>query len=110
MEEGAGEFELEDLVVQPGLYFSPQTEVVIAVDDSASIDQEIFNLEAFEGAQWVRISEEVPLDEQRRDELLEQFQTRYHAGGPGSISSTALEQGDDEVDEDEPGQEVGRED
>jgi len=110
MEEGSPEFELEDLAVQPGLYFNPQTEVVIAVDDSASIDQEIFNLEAFEGSEWVRISEEVPVDEQMRDELLENFQTRYHAGGPGSVSSTALEQGDDEVDEDEEGQEAGRED
>lgn len=110
MEERSPEYELEDLAVQPGLYFNPQTEVVIAVDDSASIDQEIFNLESFEGSEWVRISDEVPVDEQMRDELLEGFQTRYHAGGPGSISSTALEQGDDEVDEDEEGQEPGRED
>lgn len=109
-DEVTGELELDDLVMQPGMYFNPQTEVVVLVDDSASIDQEIFNLEAFEGQQWVRISEDVPIDEQTRDELLERFQTHYHGGGPGSISSTALEQGDGEVDEGEHGQEVGRED
>ena len=28
------------------------------VDDSTSIDQEVFNMEAFEGADWVRVSDE----------------------------------------------------
>ena len=49
-------------------------------------------------------------DEQQRDELLEHFQTHYHPGNGGSVSGTALEQGDDELDEDEEGQEIGRED
>ena len=110
MSDSGEQFELEDLAVQPGTYFNPQTEVILIVDDSASIDQEIFNMEEFEGADWVRVSEEVAVDEQQRDELLESFQTRYHAGGPGSVSETALEQGDDETDEDEEGQEPGRED
>lgn len=107
--EGAS-FDIEDLVVLPGTYFHPQTEVVVIVDDSASIDQGIFNMERFEGADWVRISEEPAVDEQRRDELMETFQTRYHPGGSGSVSETALEQGDDELDGDEGGQEIGRED
>ncbi len=107
--EGAN-FEIEDLAVLPGTYFNPQTEVVVIVDDSASIDQGVFNMESFEGADWVRISEEPAVDEQRRDELMETFQTHYHAGRGGSISATALEQGDDEYDEDEDGQEIGRED
>ena len=110
MSESGETMELEDLAVHPGTYFNPQTEVVVVVDDSVSIDQEIFDMEEFEGAEWVRISEDVPVDEHRRDELLETFQTRYHAGGPGSVSATALEQGDDEIDEDEEGQEPGRED
>ncbi len=108
-EEGVT-YEIEDLVVLPGTYFNPQTEVVVIVDDSASIDQGIFNMESFEGAEWVRISEESAVDEQRRDELMETFQTHYHPGGRGSVSETALEQGDDELDEDETGQEIGRED
>ena len=42
--------------------------------------------------------------------LLEEFQTRYHPGSAGSVSETALEQGDEELDEDEDGQDPGRED
>jgi hypothetical protein len=34
----------------------------------------------------------------------------YHPGSTGSISETALEQGDEELDEDEDGQDPGRED
>jgi hypothetical protein len=102
--------ELEELIDVPGTYFNPQTEVLVVVDDSASIDQEVFNLEAYEGADWVRISDEVPVDEEQRDRLLEDFQTRYHPGASGSVSETALEQGDDELDEDEDGQDPGRED
>lgn len=103
-------YEVEELLNQPGTYFNPQTEVVVVVDDSASLDQEIFNMEDYEGADWVRISEETPIDEDNRDRILESFQTHYHPGSPGSVSETALEQGDDELDEDEDGQDVGRED
>jgi hypothetical protein len=100
----------EELLMQPGTYFNPQTEVVVVVDDSTSLDQEVFNMEDYEGADWVRISDDVPVDEDRRDMLLEQFQTHYHPGSGGSVSETALEQGDDELDEDEDGQDPGRED
>jgi hypothetical protein len=103
-------YEIEELLVQPGTYFNPQTEVVVVVDDSASIDQEIFNMEAYEGADWVRISDDVPIDEDGRDRVLEDFQSHYHPGSAGSVSETALEQGDGELDGDEDGQEPGRED
>ena len=66
--------ELDQLLMSPGTYFNPQTEVLVVVDDSTSIDQEIFNMEAYEGAEWVRVSDDVPVDEERRDELLERFQ------------------------------------
>jgi hypothetical protein len=102
--------ELDELTMQPGTYFNPQTEVLIVVDDSSSIDQEVFNMEAYEGADWVRIADEVPVNEEQRDELLERFQTHYHPGSGGSLSETALEQGDEEMDEDEDGQDPGRED
>ena len=102
--------ELEDLAVRPGTYFNPQTEVVVIVDDSASIDQEVFNMEAYEGADWVRISDDVPVDSDGLDALMETFQTHYHPGLGGSVSQTALEQTDDEEDEGEDGQEPGRED
>jgi hypothetical protein len=103
-------YEVDELLMQPGTYFNPQTEVLVVVDDSTSLDQEVFNMEDYEGADWVRVSEDVPVDEDRRDQLLESFQTRYHPGSSGSVSETALEQGDEELDEDEDGQEPGRED
>jgi hypothetical protein len=103
-------YDVDELLMQPGTYFNPQTEVLVIVDDSTSLDQEVFNMEDYEGAEWVRVSEDVPVDENRRDQLLEDFQTHYHPGSTGSVSETALEQGDDELDEDEDGQEPGRED
>lgn len=102
--------ELDDLLNAPGTYFNPQTEVLVVVDDSTSIDQEIFNMEAYEGVEWVRVSDDIPVDEESRDELLERFQTHYHPGSGASLSETALEQGDGEHDEDEEGQDPGRED
>lgn len=85
-------YELEDLTNRAGTYFNPQTEVVVIVDDSSSIDSEIFNLEEFEGADWVLISDDVPVDEAQRDEILETFQATY-SGGDG--------RGSDDEDEDE---------
>jgi hypothetical protein len=95
--------ELDELVNRPGTYFNPQTEVLVIVDDSQELDAEIFNMEEYEGADWVMISDEVPVDENRRDELLEAFQVRYH---PGAMT----EDGDETPDElEEDHQEVGRE-
>lgn len=104
--------EVDEMLLRPGTYFNPQTEIVVVVDDSSSIDQEIFNMEAYEGSDWVRIADDVPVDEDGLQETLEQFQTHYHGGTSGSVSATALEQGDgsdDEEEEAEP-QEPGRED
>lgn len=89
------QFDAEDMLIRPGMYFNPQTDVVVIVDDSP-LDTEIFNMEDFEGADWVLISDEVPIDEQGRDELMQSFQVRHGAG-----SSTVLDAGDDEVDDDE---------
>ena len=97
-------FELDDLINRPGTYFNPQTEVVLIVDDSPDLDSEIFNMEQYEGADWVLISDETPVDEHRRDELLEAFQIRYH---PGAISEEDDDDLDDELEADD--QEVGRE-
>ncbi|MDQ6818091.1 MAG: hypothetical protein M3018_11895, partial [Actinomycetota bacterium] len=70
-------FEFEELINRPGTYFNPQTEVLIVVDDSPELDAEIFSMEEYEGADWVLVSDEVPVDEARRDELLETFQARH---------------------------------
>jgi hypothetical protein len=77
-------YDLEDLVNRAGTYFNPQTEVLVIVDDSSSIDSEIFNMEEFEGADWVLISDDVPVDESQRDEILENFQATFH-GGDGRV-------------------------
>ena len=89
-------YEIEDLSNRAGTYFNPQTEVLVIVDDSSSIDSEIFNMEEFEGADWVLISDDVPIDESQRDEILETFQATYH-GGDGR----AVVDEDDEVEPDE---------
>ena len=94
--------EAEDLLSQPGTYFNPQTEVVVVVDDSTSIDQEVFNLEAYEGADWVRLSEEVPIDEDDRDRILEGFQTETHSASATKLSDLGLEESDDDAPDDEP--------
>lgn len=89
-------FELDELANRPGTYFHPQTEILIVVDDSATLDAEIFeSTEDHEAAEWVRISDEVPVDEHGRDELLEAFQVRLErqAAGDGT--------GDDDVEDEE---------
>jgi hypothetical protein len=88
-------FELEDLTIRPGTYFNPQTEVLVVVDDSPSMDNEIFNLEEFEGADWVLISDDVPVDEDARDRLLEGFQATYHGGDGRSRAEVSLEEEDE---------------
>jgi hypothetical protein len=86
-------FEFEELINRPGTYFNPQTEVLIVVDDSPELDAEIFSMEEYEGADWVLISDEVPVDEARRDELLETFQARHDRGrGPDEELEEALEE------------------
>jgi hypothetical protein len=70
-------FELDELLNRPGTYFNPQTEILVVVDDSPELDSEIFNMEDLEGEDWVLVSDETPLDENQRDELLEAFQIRH---------------------------------
>ena len=103
----AHKYSLEEIVTTPGMYFNPQTEVMIVVDDSADLDSNIFNMEEFEGADWVMVSDELPIDEQSRDELLQEFQTHYHPGDARSVSATANEL-EEEADDEEDDQEVGR--
>ena len=95
-------FEIDELLVRPGAYFNPQTEVLVVVDDSTSLDQEIFNLEEFEGADWVLVSDDLPIDEPRRDELIETFQSNYHGGDGRRVTETSVEDPDDDVEELEP--------
>ena len=54
-------------------------------------------MEEYEGADWVLISDETPVDENRRDELLETFQIRLH---PDKLVSSDDDE-PDELDDDE---------
>jgi hypothetical protein len=94
-------FGLDELTIRPGTYFNPQTEVLIVVDDSPEVDHEIFGEEEFESNEWVLISEETPLDETQRDDLIEQFRIAYPAGAASGLSEDEEldDEEDDELDE-----------
>ena len=97
---GDNVYEVEEMLNQPGTYFNPQTEVVVVVDDSASPDQEVFNnLEGLEGADWVRVSDDVPVDEDGRDRALEAFETTNQGGA--AIAANALEESEDDFEEED---------
>jgi hypothetical protein len=95
----ARRFQLDELTIRPGTYFNPQTEVLIVVDDSPEVDHEIFNMDDFESTDWVLIADDTPLDERRRDELVEHFELTYPPGG--GLSGGGREDDLDEDDHDE---------
>jgi hypothetical protein len=70
-------FRLDELTIRPGTYFNPQTEVLLVVDDSPEVDHEIFAVDDLDEGEWVLISDDTPLDEPRRDDLIEHFQVTY---------------------------------
>jgi hypothetical protein len=94
----ARRFQLDELTIRPGTYFNPQTEVLLVVDDSPEVDHEIFNMDDFDGADWLLISEDSPVDERKRDELVDLFELTYQ---PGEDSSEGNLDDDDEDEEDE---------
>jgi hypothetical protein len=92
-------YEVEEMLNQPGTYFNPQTEVVVIVDDSAAPDQEVFNnLEGYEGADWVRVSDDVPVDEESRDRALENFEVSNQGD---TLVGAELETSDDDLEEED---------
>ena len=98
-------FDLDDLLLRPGCYLNPQTEILVVVDDSPSIDGEIFNMEEFEGADWVLIADEVPVDEarRRRGRWPGSPRAARRDGRTAEIRAASLDdnEDDDYVDEDE---------
>jgi hypothetical protein len=98
----ARRFDLEDLLIRPGTYFNPQTEILVVVDDSPELDREIFSREEFDGAEWVLVSDEAPLDEAQREEVLERFQVTYQSGAGHLTDEDQDEQDEDEEDDLEP--------
>jgi hypothetical protein len=94
-------FELEDLLNRPGTYFNPSSEVLIVVDDSADIDNEVFD-EDFDADEWVLIADDSPVDETIRDDLLEKFQAS-NATVTGAIPADMDDE--EEIDDIEPDEE-----
>lgn len=91
----ARRFQLDELTIRPGTYFNPSTEVLVVVDDSPEVDHEIFESEDFDSTDWVLISDDSPVDEGKRDDLIEEFRATYQPG------SEALSDGDDVEDEED---------
>lgn len=101
-------YELEQLANQPGTYLNPHTEVVLIVDDSTSIDQDVFDLDEIGASEWVRISDEVPVDETALEDAIEAFGSAYSTTGE-KVTSAVLglddEEDDPELDTLEPDEE-----
>jgi hypothetical protein len=96
----ARRFQLDELTLRPGTYFNPQTEIMIVVDDSPEVDHEIFETDEFDGEEWVLISEDSPLDEHKRDDLVERFQLS-HGATPELIPEDDVDDEDDDGDEED---------
>jgi hypothetical protein len=94
-------FQLDEITLRPGTYFNPQTEIMIVVDDSPEVDHEIFESDDFEGDEWVLISEDSPLDEPKRDELVERFQLSHGATVDLAPDDDIDDEDDDEEEDDE---------
>jgi hypothetical protein len=93
-------FPLDELLLRPGTYFNPQTEIMVVVDDSPEVDNEIFEAAEIDATEWVQISEETPLDEHQRDDLIERFQLSQQPGAELN-DDDALDEEEDELDPDE---------
>ena len=78
---------------------------MIVIDDSPEVDHELFEAGGFESDDWVLISEEIPVDEHKRDDLVERFQQAYQSGAEPLPEDDVEEkdelEGDEEEDEDE---------
>jgi hypothetical protein len=94
-------FTLDELTIRAGTYFNPQTEIMIVIDDSAVVDHGLFDAEEFESTEWVQISEETPVDETKRDELIEEFQSSYQPAERADADEHDELDDEDDVDADE---------
>ena len=94
-------YQLDELILSPGTYFNPQTEIMVVVDDSPEVDHEIFETAGMEATEWVQISEETPLDEHQRDDLVERFQLSQQGGAELGDDEPVEENDELDPDEDE---------
>jgi len=99
----ARRFGLDELTLRPGTYFNPQTEIMIVVDDSPEVDHELFDMDEFDSDEWVLIAEDIPVDESRRDELVERFQLAHQAAGELAKDEQEPDLDLDDIDDDDDG-------
>lgn len=92
-------FDLDELANRPGTYYNPATEVVIVVDDSTAIDTAL--VEEDDEEAWVLLGDEPAIDEHRRDELVERFETRSVGTGPDTDDDVVEEEEELEPDPDD---------
>jgi hypothetical protein len=90
-------FDVDELLTRPGTYFNPQTEIVLVVDDSAHVDLELLEDDADDdaAAEWILLGDDPAVDEHKRDELVEVFETRR------ARSSVREDPDEDEVEEED---------
>ena len=67
-------FDLDELAARPGTYFNPETEILIVVDDSTHPGAEL--AEDTDEGDWILVGDDIPLDDARRDEMLEALEVR----------------------------------
>ena len=90
-------FELEDLANRPGTYFNPTTEMLIVVDDGAALEAGLLD-ETDDEAEWVLLGDEPAVDEHRRDEVIEAFETRRV--GPVEVDDDEVVEAEEELEPD----------
>lgn len=91
-------FDIDDVLNRPGTYVNPQTEVLIVVDDSTTVDAELLQ-EGDDEGEWILVSDEAPVDEARRDELVERLQRRAQATSRPVTPLDADAEADEEVED-----------
>jgi len=95
-------FDLEELANRPGTYYNPTTEVVLVVDDSTALETNL--VEGDDGdAEWILLGDEPAVDEHKRDELVERFETRRVGTGPETDDDVVEAEDELEPDPDEEG-------
>jgi hypothetical protein len=91
-------FDLEELSARPGTYFNPETEILIVVDDSAHPGAEL--ADETDDAEWILVGDEVPLDDARRDELLERLEVRAARAGQPDVEDDEIVEEEEELEPD----------
>jgi hypothetical protein len=91
-------FDLDELSARPGTYFNPETEILIVVDDSTHPGAEL--ADETEDADWILVGDEVPLDDARRDELLERLEVRAARAVQPDVEDDEVVEEEDELEPD----------